>query len=115
VNPYTEKTVLIFHPEWTSDNLFYELSNIVRWMDEDTHPELVRAWKAIISAQEPAKSRALAVLQDLSAVDFDQALGRITKGLTSKNQAEAVELGRDVDGSFRANYRRAERIARGEE
>jgi iron(III) transport system substrate-binding protein len=115
VNPYTEKTVLVFHPEWTSDNLFYELSNIVRWMDEDTHPELVRAWKAIIAAPEPAKTRALSVLQDLSAVDYDQALGRITKGLESRNQVDAVTLGRDLDETFRAHYRRAERIARGEE
>jgi ABC-type Fe3+ transport system substrate-binding protein len=114
VNPYTEKTVLIFHPEWTI-SLFRELEYIVRWMCEDTHPELVRAWKAVIAAPEPAKTRALAALQDVSAVDFDQGLGRIKKGISSRNQAEAIELGRDIDGGFRANYARAERIARGQE
>jgi ABC-type Fe3+ transport system substrate-binding protein len=114
VNPYTEKTVLIFRPEWTIP-LFGELSFIIRLMDEDTHPELVSAWRAIIAAPEPARARALAVLQDLSAVDYDQAFGRIKKGLGSKNQVEAVTLARDLGGTFRANYRRAERIARGAE
>ncbi|HEY5079135.1 MAG TPA: iron ABC transporter substrate-binding protein, partial [Opitutaceae bacterium] len=112
VNPYTEKKVLIFHPEWTAP-LFNELEYIVRWMSEDTHPELVRAWRAIIAAPEPARSRALAVLQDVSAVDYAQAFGRIKKGINSKNQVDAVDLGRDVDGWFRANYAKAERIARG--
>ena len=114
VNPYTEKKVLIFHPEWTL-GLFNELEYIVRWMTEDTHPELASAWRAIIAAPEPARSRALAVLQDVSAVDYSQSFGRIKKGIASKNQVDAVNLGRDIDGWFRANYARAERIARGEE
>ena len=63
---------------------------------------------------EPARGRALAVLQDVSAVDYDQAMGRIKRGLGSKNQVDAVSLARDLAEGFRANYRRAERIARGE-
>jgi hypothetical protein len=82
-------------------------------MTEDTHPELVSAWRAIIAAPEPARSRALAALQDVSAVDYDQALGRITKGLRSKNLVDAVSLARDLGKTFRENYARAERIARG--
>jgi len=84
-------------------------------MTEDTHPELVRAWRAIIAAPEPSRTRALAVLQDVSAVDYDQAFGRIKQGLASRNQVDAVSLARDLAEGFRKNYRRAERIARGGE
>jgi ABC-type Fe3+ transport system substrate-binding protein len=111
-DPYSASKILVFHSEWTS-SLFYELSFAIRLMDEDTHPELVSAWKAIIAAPEPAKSRALAVLQDVSAVDYDQSLGPITKALTSKNQVDGVILARQLGETFRANYRKAERIARG--
>jgi hypothetical protein len=88
---------------------------VIRVMDVDTHRELARAWRAIIAAPEPAKARALAVLQDLSSVDYDQTLGRITKGIHSKNKVDQVELARDLGDTFRRNYARAERIARGRE
>ena len=114
VDPYKARDVLIFHPEWTG-GLFNELEYIVKWMCEDTHPELVRAWKAVIAAPEPARSRALAVLQDMSSVDYDQGFGRIKKGIGSRNQVEAVKLGSDIDATFRAHYARAERIAHGQE
>jgi iron(III) transport system substrate-binding protein len=114
VNPYSQAHLLVHHDEWTL-SLFPELIFIVRVMTEDTHPDLVRAWRAILAAPEPARSRALAVLQDVSAVDYDQALGRITKGLSSKNLVDEISLARDLGGTFRANYARAERIARGGE
>jgi hypothetical protein len=55
----------------------------------------------------------LAVLQDLSAVDYDQALGPIKKALVSKNLVDSIRLSRDLDDAFRRNYACAERIARG--
>jgi ABC-type Fe3+ transport system substrate-binding protein len=113
VDPYSQKDLLVHHDEWTL-SLFSELVFIVRVMTEDTHPELVQAWRAIIAAPEPARGRALAVLQDVSSVDYDQALGRITKGIESKNLVDQVSLARDLGATFRANYIRAERIARGE-
>jgi iron(III) transport system substrate-binding protein len=112
VNPYSQGELLVHHDDWTL-RLFQELSFAIRVMTEDTHPELVRAWRAIIAAPEPARSRALAVLQDVSSVDYDQALGRIKRGLGSKNLVDAVSLARDLGAGFRENYRRAERIARG--
>ena len=112
VNPYAQKSVLVHHDEWTGP-LFSELAFIVRVATEDTHADLVEAWRAVIAAPEPARSRALAVLQDLSAVDYDQAMGRIKKGLGSKNQVDAVTLARDLGVVFREHYRRAARIARG--
>ncbi len=113
VDPYSQKDLLVHHDEWTL-SLFSELVFIVRVMTEDTHPELVKAWRAIIAAPEPARSRALAALQDMSAVDYDQALGRITKGIESKNLVDQVSLARDLGATFRSNYIRAERMARGE-
>jgi iron(III) transport system substrate-binding protein len=114
VDPYSQRDVLVHHDEWTVQ-LFDELKFIIRVMDEDTHPELVEAWRAIIAAPGPARARALAVLQDLSSVDYDQALGPITKALVSRNKVDEVSLARDLDGVFRGNYARAERIARGAE
>ena len=111
VDPYSQKAMLVHHDEWTS-MLFSELSFIIRVMTEDTHADLASAWKAVIAAPEPARGRALAVLQDLSAVDYDQALGRIKKGLGSKNQVDAVVLARDLGETFRANYRRAQKLAK---
>jgi ABC-type Fe3+ transport system substrate-binding protein len=114
VNPYEEKNVLVYHPEWTGA-LFQQLAFISRLMTEDTHPELVRAWRAILVAPQPQRSRALAALQDLSAVDYDQATGPIKRAMTSKDQVDTVILARDLGNLFRGNYARAERIARGAE
>lgn len=113
-NPYGQSRLLVFHNEWTAP-LFYELAFDVRVMTEDSHPELVRAWRAIIAAPEPARSRALAVLQDVSAIDYDQSLGPIKRALGSRNQVDELVLARELGQSFRSNYRRAERIAQGAE
>jgi ABC-type Fe3+ transport system substrate-binding protein len=111
-DPYSQKLILIHHDEWTG-MLFGELAFIIRIMEIDTHADLTRAWKAILEAPEPRRARALAVLQDLSAVDYDSARGRITASYVSKNRVDQVELARDLGGLFRSNYRRAERIAQG--
>jgi iron(III) transport system substrate-binding protein len=111
-DPYSQKLILIHHDEWTG-MLYGELGFIIRIMDIDTHSELAAAWKAIISAPEPRRSRALLVLQDLSAVDYDSARGRITASYVSKNKVDQVELARVLGEAFRSNYRRAERIAQG--
>jgi ABC-type Fe3+ transport system substrate-binding protein len=113
-DPYSQKEVLVYHPEWTG-GLFYELGFAIRIMTEDTHQELVGAWRAIIAAPEPARARALAALQDLSSVDYGQAAGSLTRAHLSKNKVDEVSLARDLGGVFRRNYARAERIARGGE
>jgi iron(III) transport system substrate-binding protein len=112
VDPYSQQELLVHHDEWTA-SLFSQLIFIVRVMTEDTHPELVRAWRAIIAAPPPARAHALEVLQDVSAVNYDEAKGRITKATRSKNLVDEVSLARDLGATFRANYLRAERIARG--
>ena len=114
VNPYAERDALVHHDEWTAA-LFVQMEFIIRVMDVDTHPQLARAWKAVIHAPPGLREKALEALQDLSAVDYDQASGRISKALASKNKVDAVTLARDLGGYFRANYSRAERIAAGRE
>lgn len=113
-DPYSQGELLVHHDEWTGQ-LFVPMEFIIRVMDVDTHRELAQAWRAIIAAPEPARSRALAVMQDLSSVDYDQARDGIAKGIVSKNKVDQVELSRDLGEGFRRNYARAERIARGGE
>jgi hypothetical protein len=112
VNPYVAGADFTYHPEWTSQ-LYRELAFISRVMAEDAHPELVRAWKAIQAAREPERARALEVLRDMSAVDYEQAGGPIRRALDSKDLADEVRMSRDLAGRFRGQYARAESIAEG--
>jgi hypothetical protein len=86
---------------------------IIRIMDADTHDELVAAWRAINAAPEPARARALAIMQDLSAVDYDRASGDITRALVSRDQVDEVRLARQLADGFRRQYARTEAAAKG--
>jgi ABC-type Fe3+ transport system substrate-binding protein len=110
VDPYADGDAFTYHPEWTG-GLYRELAFISRVLAEDAHPELVRAWRAIQAARGPARDRALAVLQDMSAVSYDRAGGPIRRALESKDLADEVRMARDLAGGFRSQYARAEAIA----
>ncbi|MEO5960195.1 MAG: extracellular solute-binding protein, partial [Opitutaceae bacterium] len=110
--PYAQQNPLIYRPQWTGA-LFREMAFIVRVMCQDTHRELASAWRAIIAAPEPAKARALAAMQDLSAVDYERAGGEIRRALGSKNKVDEVKMAKELADFFRANYARAEEMARG--
>ncbi len=86
------------------------MSFIIRVMCMDTHKELTDAWRAIIAAGQPAD--ALAVLQDLSAVDRAAASGRVKQALNAKDKTEELRLARDLGDRFRAQYKKAEALAR---
>ena len=86
------------------------MSFIIRVMCMDTHQELTEAWRAIIAAGQPAD--ALAVLQDLSAVDLAAASGRVKQALQAKDKTEELRLARELGDLFRAQYRKAEELAR---
>ena len=109
VSPFAEKDQLIYHAAWT-DGLFGELAFIVRVMCQDTHEELAAAWRAAIAAGKPPK--AMAALQDMSAVDYDKASGEIRAALVSKNKIDEIELARKLARTFRDQYRRAEELAK---
>ena len=101
VDPYSQKKLLVYVDAWTAD-VYTQMRFIIRVMTEDTHPELVSAWRAIIAAPEPARSKALAVLQDVSSVDYDRALGPIKKALGSKNLVDTDNMSRELGDTFRA-------------
>jgi hypothetical protein len=108
VSPFEEKNQLIYHAAWT-DGLFRELAFIIRVMCQDTHPELVRAWRAIVAAGNPPA--AMEALQAMSAVDYDKTAGEIKTALGSKNKIDEVLLARKLVKAFREQYQRAGELA----
>ncbi len=111
-DPYAGKDLLVYRPEWTGP-VFQELAFIIRVMCQDTHEDLVAAWRAILAAPEPARARALAILQDVSFVDYDQARGPIKAALGSKNKVGQIRLANELAQRFRAQYARARAVAVG--
>lgn len=111
-SPFAQADPLIYREAWTG-RYFRELAFIIRIMCQDTHGELRRAWRAIVAAPEPQRARALAVLQDLTAVDYERATGAIRARLGAKDKVEEVRLAKELGDAFRRNYARAEAIAAG--
>jgi ABC-type Fe3+ transport system substrate-binding protein len=114
--PYAEQADrLIYRPEWTG-RFFRELAFTVRVMCLDTQPELKRAWRALIDAGMPAE--ALAVFEDVSAVAYQEAGGRIKAALRSKNKVDEIKLANELGNKFRAQYLKvvemAEKSGKGE-
>ena len=110
--PYAGTEQLVYRPEWTASR-FEELAFIIRIMCADTHNELVGAWKAINAVPEPARSQALVILQDMSAVTYDRAGGDLAQALTSRDQVDAVQLARELADRFRRQYAHATALAEG--
>jgi ABC-type Fe3+ transport system substrate-binding protein len=108
--PYDADRAFVYHAAWTG-NLFREIGFVTRVMCQDTHVELVAAWRSINAAAEPARSRALAVLQDVSRVDYDRTSGEIHRRLNAPDGVEEVRLATELSAWFRANYRKARDIA----
>lgn len=108
-NPYAIEEPLVYRPEWTG-GLFGELRFILRVMCLDAHPELVEAWREVAAAGSPPE--ALAMLRDVSAVDYAAASGRIKKALRAKDKVEELRLARELGHHFRAQYARAAELAR---
>jgi ABC-type Fe3+ transport system substrate-binding protein len=110
--PYAGTEQLVYRPDWTGDR-FREMALIIRVMCQDTHDELTAAWRAAWAAPEPARARALAILQDMSAVGYDRAGGEITRALTSRDPVDEVRMARGLAAGFRRQYARAEAAAQG--
>jgi ABC-type Fe3+ transport system substrate-binding protein len=110
VNPYDAENPMIYHSAWTN-GLVREMAFVVRVMCQDTHPELVAAWKEIIRDGLPPA--ALAVMSDMSGVSYSEMNGRIRQALNSKDKVDEVRLANDLAASFRRQYARAAETARG--
>lgn len=111
-DPYDGSLPFTYHPEWTG-SLFREIGFVTRVMCLDTHDELVSAWRAITAAPEPARSRALAVLQQAGPVAYDRTREEIHRRLNASERVEEVRLATELAAYFRRNYAQAEAIARG--
>lgn len=107
---FSDPDPLIYQPAWTAD-LFLELAFAVRVMCLDTHPELVRAWRAIIAAGMPPE--ALSKLRQLDALTYDKVREDIRRALASKDRSEELRLANQLGETFRRNYAEAEAEARG--
>ncbi len=107
--PYAAGEQLIYRAQWTGF-LFREMSFIIRVMGFDTHAELVDAWKTIIDAGQPPE--AMAVLQDMSAVDYDIAQGLVKEVIGARNKVRELELAKELGNHFRRQYAEAARVAR---
>ena len=108
VDPYELAKTFTYHPKWTG-HLFRPISFIFRVMCIDTHDELTTAWRALIDAHFPPE--ALAAFEDVSAVAYDEAGGRIRDALTGDKIAE-VQLAKELADKFRDQYRRSAELAR---
>lgn len=113
-NPFAQHDPLIYRPEWTA-GIFREMAFIIRIMCLDAHDELREAWRAIHAptVTEATRAKALAVLQDLSVVSYEETNQRIKPVLGSKNKTGEILLAKELAEQFRRQYRRAEELARG--
>ena len=109
--PFEQKEQLIYRNEWTG-GIFREMAFVIRIMCQDTHGELTSAWRAINAAPPAVRAEALAVLADLSAVDYDRTGKEIRMALGSKNKVDEIKMANELGATFRKNYARAEAIAR---
>ncbi len=109
VYPYTDAQNFIYHPAWTGP-LFNPIRFIVRVMCVDSHDEARDAMAALIAAKFPP--RAMAAFEDVSAVSYEQAGGRIKNTLHSPDPLASVRMAKELSEHFRAQYRKARELAR---
>ena len=109
VQPYEEARDFTYHPEWTAA-LFSPLRFIVRVMCIDPHEEADAAWGELIRAKFPPE--ATRTFQDVSAVSYEQAKGRINETLRNTDRLSATRLAAAMTGRFRDQYKRAAALAR---
>jgi spermidine/putrescine-binding protein len=115
VLPYVAAKEFTYDPKRTG-SLFGSIAFIVRVMCVDTHPELTRAWSALIEAKQRTGAfppEALAAFENISAVDFDAAKGRIKEAVAKDApKIRQVQLAKELSDLFRANYQKAAELAR---
>jgi ABC-type Fe3+ transport system substrate-binding protein len=107
-NPYLGDANLTYQPALTG-KAFHTLRQIVKVMCIDSHEELKSAWSALIQAGMP--DEALAVLLDVSFVSHGE-YGQGNGGLDGTEPLATARHGTRLGERFRANFRRAEAMAR---
>lgn len=109
VYPYEEAKSFTYHPEWTGA-LFSPIRFVLRVMCIDPHDEARKAWGELIAAGFPPE--AMKAFEDVSAVSYAEARGRIAETLRNPDKLAETRLAAELTDHFRAQYRRAGELAR---
>lgn len=107
--PYEEAKSFTYHDAWTGP-LFSALRFIMRVSCIDSHDEQASAWQALIDAGFPPE--ATAVFSDVSAISYANARDVIKPSLKGSTPLDEVQLAAKLGEHFRAQYRRAEQLAK---
>lgn len=107
-NPYEDPANFTYQRELTGA-AFNTLRQLVKIMCIDSHEEMKSAWLAIRDAGMPAD--ALAVFSDVSIMNYAKG-GKGDPILDGPDALKAAERASEIGEWFRANYRKAEAIAR---
>jgi iron(III) transport system substrate-binding protein len=109
--PYEDEGNFTYDRELTG-KVFNTMRQLVKVMCIDSHEEMKAAWKAIEEAGMPED--ALEVFHDVSKVSYEIA-GQGDPGLDSRDSLVQSARMKELGEWFRANYRKAQRIAEGKE
>lgn len=113
-NPYRSGSSFTYHPEWTGK--YYTLLRVtIRAAMLDCQNELKRAWKAIIDAGGPDAVPAAMEYFNRLPFEYEDA-GAAAQSLRRSEKRSAVDIARTTRewrDSMRANYRKAEELAKG--
>lgn len=107
-SPYVYGEYQTYRPELTAAS-FNTLRRLVRVMCIDNHEELKSAWSAIIEAGMPPE--AIAALQDFSVIPYREG-GKGDPEMDNPDPLISAQRMSELGKIFRANYQRAEAIAR---
>jgi ABC-type Fe3+ transport system substrate-binding protein len=108
-DPYQDPGNFTYQHELTGDS-FNTLRQIVKVMCIDSHEEMKSAWHAMKDAGMPAD--ALAVFSDVSIMPY-AAGGKGDPRFDGGDPLETAAHAARIGGWFRANYRKAEAMAKG--
>lgn len=106
--PYEDPANFVYQKELTGA-AFNTLRQLVKIMCIDSHEEMKSAWSALRDAGMPAD--ALAVFSDVSRVDYTK-IGKGDAILDGADALKSAEHATELGEWFRANYRKAEAMAK---
>lgn len=107
--PFEKAKAFTYHAERTGA-AFNAIRFLVRVICVDSHDELHSAWEDIIAAGMP--ERAIHVMEDMTRVKYEAALGTVSKILASRDKAQETRLARELGDAFRTQFVRAGKMAR---
>jgi len=108
INPYEATGSFVYRPELTG-KAFGTIRSLVRVIGIDSHEEMKSAWKALREANYPPD--AMEVFFDVSVLDY-ATMGQGDPGLGASNALDAAKRASELGAHFRAQYQRAEMMAR---